>query len=478
MIVLSKSQIFSCVSLITRGYTMKKNEELFEVANKDDDELLDFEFDELSEDDLEAASEDTVMDEEIIELDDIVETGEYAEGSESEEITKVLDEEVMKEKAESAETDSDAASVELDKPSESDTDTGLAAMDSTDMDISDTGHMAKRSESDEIASLLDGEAADEEAERTEVISDLGSGDLDASDDFSAEIEAEFEGLDSDEGDLLESAKFDDDSEFEETLKLPEEEDITDKAPTAEAESDLSVGDLDEPMETDASKDLSDALEAEFEGLETSEIDMLASEVSDQGDEADEISRLLQADDAPEGQESAEAEEDFTADETEQPKGADSSQVVEMQLDAALESLEAGETPGPEFESPESEASRVPEAESLDESIFESERLEEAEISEALTLDDGGADAAPILPPDDLSEGLETPDEQQAGADEMAAPPAAEAIPISEERIEEIITSVVENVVERVGRETMANVAEKLITEAIDALKESLESTPD
>jgi len=85
---------------------------------------------------------------------------------------------------------------------------------------------------------------------------------------------------------------------------------------------------------------------------------------------------------------------------------------------------------------------------------------------------------PILPHDDLSEALETPDEGIAREDVMTEPSTAETFPISEERIEEIITRVVEDVVERVGRETMANVAEKLITEAIDALKESLESTPD
>ena len=45
---------------------MKKNEELFEVAKKDDEELLDFEFDELSEEDLEAASGESVSDDEII----------------------------------------------------------------------------------------------------------------------------------------------------------------------------------------------------------------------------------------------------------------------------------------------------------------------------------------------------------------------------------------------------------------------------
>ena len=159
---------------------MKKNEELFEVAKKDDEELLDFEFDELSEEDLEAASDDSVLDEEIIELDDIVETGEFAEGSESEEITKVLDEEMLKERPESAEVELNAGSSKLDKAPEPDIDEGLSALDSAEMDISDTGHMAKRSESEEIARLLDGDETTEEPESTEVISDLGSRELDES----------------------------------------------------------------------------------------------------------------------------------------------------------------------------------------------------------------------------------------------------------------------------------------------------------
>lgn len=49
------------------------------------------------------------------------------------------------------------------------------------------------------------------------------------------------------------------------------------------------------------------------------------------------------------------------------------------------------------------------------------------------------------------------------------------IAIPEERVEQIIREVVADVVERVARETMASVAEKVIGEAIDALKQSLES---
>ncbi len=56
--------------------------------------------------------------------------------------------------------------------------------------------------------------------------------------------------------------------------------------------------------------------------------------------------------------------------------------------------------------------------------------------------------------------------------------AEEPLGISEERIEAIITKVVGDVVERVARETMAKVAEKVINEAIEDLKQSLELPPE
>jgi len=56
------------------------------------------------------------------------------------------------------------------------------------------------------------------------------------------------------------------------------------------------------------------------------------------------------------------------------------------------------------------------------------------------------------------------------------PVVQEIAGLSEEKLEMIISKVVEDVVGRVARETMTEVAERLITEAIDALKRSMEST--
>ena len=50
-----------------------------------------------------------------------------------------------------------------------------------------------------------------------------------------------------------------------------------------------------------------------------------------------------------------------------------------------------------------------------------------------------------------------------------------ALPISEERIEALLTKVVGDVLERVAREVIPEVAKKIITEEIDALKKSIMS---
>lgn len=67
------------------------------------------------------------------------------------------------------------------------------------------------------------------------------------------------------------------------------------------------------------------------------------------------------------------------------------------------------------------------------------------------------------------------DEAPSPAPAAAAEPVA--IGISEEKLEAIVTRVVQDVVERVARETMTSVAEKVIGEAIESLKKSLSENP-
>lgn len=76
------------------------------------------------------------------------------------------------------------------------------------------------------------------------------------------------------------------------------------------------------------------------------------------------------------------------------------------------------------------------------------------------------DMAAGLPIEDLSD---TPDIPKVES-------KVELTGITGERIEAIITKVVQDTVERVAREAMATVAEKVIKEAIDALKQGLESS--
>lgn len=319
--------------MVIWGYAMKKDENLSKETNKDKDELLDFEFDDLSNGDVEAPNGDFPLDEEIIELDDIVEAGELLEDDESEEVTRVLDEEETVQKTEGTEADS-----------------------------------------------------------------------------------------------------------------------------------LSSIELDQALEEEASEDLALDLDAELEGMGTSELDLIGPEKGEEDSESEEIARLLDGEESIEQELSFEEETDLASIESDQPPGADSSQVVEMQLDAALENLEASEKDEPELELLESDLESVPDVELLDETEFDISGLEEPEV-----------DITPAIPHEDLSQVPEKPDEEPASEEVAFIPPREGTIEISEEKIEAIITRVVQNVVEKVARETMTTVAEKLITEAIDTLKESLES---
>ncbi len=90
-----------------------------------------------------------------------------------------------------------------------------------------------------------------------------------------------------------------------------------------------------------------------------------------------------------------------------------------------------------------------------------ERIER--IDQARAAEDSG--------PDDFDMLMEEEKPAEKGA-------AGESIGISEERIEAIVTRVVGDVVERVTRETMTKVADKVIREAIDNLRQSLDIPPE
>jgi hypothetical protein len=108
-----------------------------------------------------------------------------------------------------------------------------------------------------------------------------------------------------------------------------------------------------------------------------------------------------------------------------------------------------------------------------EDFLESARADDAAVTlepEEETEPDGESQA--FIEMDDL----QPPPEAEPGLDDTAAEPAThESLGISEEKMEALITRVVEDVAERVIRETVAEVTEKVLGEVIDALKKSLEA---
>ena len=399
---------------------MKKNKDIFENGKKGEEDLLDFEFDDLSKEDVEAASGGSTEDEEIIELDDIVEKGELVEDPGSEDITRVLDE-------------------------------------------------------DEIAN---------DSEITEVMSDSDASELAQakeeamSDDFEADLDAEFEKLETSEFDIVEAEEKAQSFEPEETIRLPEGDESLLKALRAESQSDLRSDELAQALEEEVSDDFEVDLDEEIEELGTSELGAVESIELAEDSESAEIAKLLDGEDAVEENVSTDEGTELTSDESGEPPDGDSSQVVEMQLGAALESLEESEKGESDLELMESDLDSVPDADTIVETELDIESLAASEVFE-LEPEEAEAVIAPEFSEEDLSEVPEMQEEQLGSGVAAAAIVSAPEgrVEISEEKIETIITSVVQDVVEKVARETFTTVAEKLIAEAIETLKESLESPP-
>jgi hypothetical protein len=408
-------------SIVLWSYAMKKNKDIFENGKKTEEDLLDFEFDDLSKEDVEAASGGSTEDEDIIELDDIVETGEPVEDAESEDITRVLDEE-------------------------------------------------------EIAS---------ESEVTEVMSDSEASELaqvkeeEMSDDFEADLDAEFEKLATSEFDIFEAEEKAQSFEPEETIRLPVGDESLLKTLDDESQSDLGLDELAQALEEEVSEDLEVDLDEEIEELGTSELGAVESVELAEDFESAEIAKLLDGEDAVGENVSADEGSELTSAELGQTPDADSSQVVEMQLGAALESLEESEKGESDLELMESDLDSVPDADKIVETELDIESLAASEVFE-LEPEEAEAVIAPEFSEEDLSEVPEMQEEQLGSGVAAAAIVSAPEgrVEISEEKIETIITSVVQDVVEKVARETFTTVAEKLIAEAIETLKESLESPRD
>ena len=400
---------------------MKKNKDIFENEKKGEEDLLDFEFDDLSKEDVEAASGGSTEDEEIIELDDIVETGELVEDPGSEEITRVLDEDEISNDSEITEVMSD----------------------------SDASELAE---------------AKEEA---------------MSDDFEADLDAEFEKLETSEFDVVEADEKAQSFEPEETIRLPEGDESLLNALRAESQSDLGSDELAHALEEEVSEDFEVDLDEEIEELGTSELGAVEPVELAEDSESAEVAKLLDGEDAVEENVSTDEGTELTSTESGEPPDGDSSQVVEMQLGAALESLEESEKGESDLELMESDLDSVPDADTIVETELDIESLAASEVFD-LEPEETEVVISPEFSEEDLSEVPEMQEEQLGSGVAAAAIVSAPEgrVEISEEKIEAIITSVVQDVVEKVARETFTTVAEKLIAEAIDTLKESLESPPE
>ncbi|MEA1948645.1 MAG: hypothetical protein U9N83_15235, partial [Thermodesulfobacteriota bacterium] len=382
---------------------MKKNKDIFENGEKGEEDLLDFEFDDLSKEDVEAASGGSTEDEEIIELDDIVEKGELVEDPGSEDITRVLDEEEIANESEVTEVMSDS----------------------------------------EASALA-------QAKEEEML-----------DDFEADLDAEFEKLETSEFDIVEAEEKAQSFEPEETIRLPEGEESLLKALGAESQSDLGPDELAQALEEEISEDFEVDLDEEVKELGTFELGAVESAELAEDSESAEIAKLLDGEDAVEENVSTDEVAELTSAESGQPPDGDSSQVVEMQLGAALESLGESEKGESDLELMESDLDSVPDADTIVETDLDIESLAASEVFE-LDPEEAGAVIAPDFLEEDLSEVPEMQAEQLgsgvAAASVVSAPEGR--VEISEEKIETIITNVVQDVVEKVARETFTTVAEK------------------
>ena len=183
-------------------------------------------------------------------------------------------------------------------------------------------------------------------------------------------------------------------------------------------------------------------------------------------ESDEIATLL-AEETVENQVEVDEGSDLVSDEV--------FQGLEPGLDSVPEGLESSQKADIDLEILERDLEAVSEAELLGNEVESEAPQEDAEqvVLEGASLE------TPTEVPYEVVEGVPDTSEEQLESEKISLSHAAEKlIEVFEERVESILTEVVQDVVERTVKKTMAGVAEKVITEAIDALKESLESPQD
>ena len=141
--------------------------------------------------------------------------------------------------------------------------------------------------------------------------------------------------------------------------------------------------------------------------------------------------------------------------------------------SALESPDFQFENSPAFEEDDAKPFSEPPHEDLDDVLAGLEKEgTEAESPEDILANFEEMDEAEK--PDDVPAGLEEKDEIDEKPEERAE---SLCIPgISEEKMKEILTEVIQDTVDKAIRETVSEVAEKVILEAIEGLKQSIESS--
>jgi hypothetical protein len=278
-------------------------------------------------------------------------------------------------------------------------------------------------------------------------------------------------FDLDEESSLDLDSFDEDEEVIELVDLVEEGEAMGlgekEAEAAPKEGEIDFGGLDFQLESLGDVRKSSAME-ESEAGEELDLSDLTIEFGGEEELRKKISELPEEGEITESDlEGLLAEKEETlpieSGKAEEAAGGAEVEITEADLEGMLEEA---------FEKEPVEASlRAEEISSSEEGSTELEdalKFEElSEPAQAVDLEEAQPDVEKASESAVEEQILETPS--------TASEPALQGIAgLSEERLEMIISRVVENVVERVARETMTNVAERLITEAIDALKRSME----
>ena len=384
----------------------------------DEEDLLNFELDDLSLDDMEKKA--SAFEDDIIELVDLVDK--RPEGSEEVE---------MKEEKVPAEEDQ------------------------TDEDQEEFGFATDEITS--IGDLLDEESLDHSASNLD-LAGLSLSDLDAvSRPEFEKLEAKGEISEDELEEMLEDAPTEMlNLELQEEELLPEKEelDLAQEEPAGALAGDPLEMEEDEAEDT-LGENIKDMIQEA--GIEGMTLDFEESEeVAEKEISEKELGEMIQA---------AEIE-DVTLDFEEKPAEGTGMDLDEDKAPTEIISLDFAEDMDP------TEALTL----DLEKEIGISEQtlddIDEAVADELLTT--LGEKQSQQEPPD-----LETAESAFEEPEALLVESASEkTVGISEEMIENIVSRVVQEVVERVTRETMIEVAERVITEAIDALKQSLETISD